>query len=67
VVASLYNRIIKEEGILEGRKEGERNKAIEVVKNMLREGLDTRVIVRVTGVRRNEIEEIRHKYERQVL
>ncbi|NLD46066.1 MAG: hypothetical protein GX660_02545 [Clostridiaceae bacterium] len=66
MVASLYNRIIKEEGILEGRMEGEKRKAAEVAKNMLREGLDTRVIVRVTGICRKEIEHIKMELDRQV-
>lgn len=66
MVAFLYNRILKEEGILEGRKEGEKIKAIEVVKNMLREGLDTRIIVRVTGIYRKEVEEIKREFDRQV-
>lgn len=66
MVASLYNRIIKEEGILEGRIEGEKKKAAEVAKNMLREGLDTRVIVRVTGICRKEIENLKKELDRQV-
>ena len=41
-----------------GKKEGEKNKAIEVAKNLLEAGIDTEIIIKTTGLKRSEIEEL---------
>ena len=45
----------KEEGIEKGRIQGEKNKQIEIAKKMLEEGIDISVILRVTGLTKEEI------------
>ena len=41
-----------------GKKEGEKNKAIEVAKNLLESGIDINIIIKSTGLKRSEIEEL---------
>jgi predicted transposase/invertase (TIGR01784 family) len=48
----------KEEGIGIGREEGERNKAIEVAKNLLSMNLDIDTISKATGLNKHEIENL---------
>jgi predicted transposase/invertase (TIGR01784 family) len=40
----------REEGRIEGREEGERNKQIEIAKNMMQKGLDISLVSEVTGL-----------------
>ena len=47
------------EGKIEGLKEGEKNKSIEIAKNMLKEGLDVNLISKLSGLSIKEIEELK--------
>lgn len=47
-----------EEGRQEGRQEGERNKAIEIAKNMLEKGTDIKFIIECTGLTKEDIEKL---------
>ena len=51
-------KIGKEIGKEIGKKEGEKNKAIEVAKNLLESGIDINIIIKSTGLKRSEIEEL---------
>ena len=51
-------RIGKEKGLKEGKKEGEKNKSIEIAKNMLKLNIDVKIISQSTGLSVNEIEDI---------
>ena len=44
------------EGKIEGLKEGEKNKSIEIAKNMLKKGLDVNTIAELTGLNIEQIE-----------
>ena len=48
----------KEEGKEEGLKEGEKNKSIEIAKNMLKLNIDVKIISQSTGLSIEEIEDI---------
>jgi len=48
----------REEGRKEGRLEGERNKQIEIAKNMLNKGLDIKMISEITGLSLKEIKSL---------
>ena len=48
-----------EEGLKEGLKEGEKNKSIEIAKNMLKEGLDINLISKLSGLSIEEINKIK--------
>lgn len=50
----------KQEGIEEGREEGEKNKSIEIAKNLL-DVLDDETIAEKTGLSVEEIKELREK------
>jgi predicted transposase/invertase (TIGR01784 family) len=52
---------IREEGIAEGIAEGENAKAISTAKRMVEEGLDTEMIVRVTGLSRETVKTLRRE------
>ena len=47
-----------EEGRIEGKKEGEKNKSIEIAKKMKREGLDINLIEIITELAKEEIEKL---------
>ncbi len=49
----------KVEGKKEGLKEGEKKKAIEMAKNGIKEGLPVELIVKLTGLTKEEIEKIK--------
>ncbi len=49
----------KEEGKMEGRKEGRKERTIEVAKNLLRQGVDIRVIVSATGLTEKDIKKLK--------
>ena len=49
----------KEEGMKEGIKEGEKNKAIEIAKGMLKEGIEREKIIKITGLTGEEIDKIK--------
>ena len=51
--------IAREEGIEEGEKKGEKNKSIEIAKNMLKEGLDISLISKLSGLSINEVKELK--------
>ena len=51
-------RSAKDDGIEEGRKEGEKNKSIEIAKKMKEEGLDITLIEKITGLTKEEIEKL---------
>ena len=53
------NTIAREEGKEEGLKEGEKNKSIEIAKNMLKEGLDVNLISKLSGLSVDEINKIK--------
>lgn len=55
-VSALENA--EEKGIEIGKKEGEKNKAIEVAKNSLKAGLDIDTISSITGLDKNGIEKL---------
>lgn len=61
VRASGYNDG-KEEGIKVGIKRGEKNKAIEIATNMLKEEIDLEIIIRITGLSKEEIKNIKISY-----
>lgn len=46
------------EGLTKGEEKGKKEKQIEIVKNMLKEKFSIEVIVKITGLKRDEIEEI---------
>ena len=50
----------REIGREEGLKEGEKNKSIEIAKNMLKEGLDVNLISKLSGLSFNEIENLKN-------
>lgn len=50
--------ILREEGKEEGKEEGIRKAKQAVVKNAIKEGMDFRLIEKLTGLSRQEIEEI---------
>jgi len=52
---------IREEGIKEGMEKGEKRKAIEVAKNLLKTGIDIEIIVKSTGLTKEEIEVLREE------
>jgi len=47
------------EGMEKGKAEGEKNKAIEIAKNSLKQGLDMKTIETITGLSKEEIEKLR--------
>ena len=51
----------KEEGIKEGIEQGEKNKAMEIAKEMLKEGMKIEKIIKITGLTKEEVEEIVNK------
>ena len=48
----------KQEGRQEGREEGERKKAIETAKKMKNDGVEINIIMKYTGLSREEIEKL---------
>ena len=48
----------KKIGVKEGIKEGEKNKAIEIAKEMLKEGMEIEKIIKITGLTKEEMKEI---------
>jgi len=50
-----------DEGKVEGKIEGERNKTIEVVKNAILQGLDNEIISKLTNLTIEEIEDLRNR------
>ena len=51
-------RDAREEGIKEGIEEGAKIEKLEIAKNMLKEGVDKKIIERVTGLTKEEIEKL---------
>ena len=49
----------KKEGLEKGRKEGESKQKIKVAKRCIIEGLPTDIIIKITGLNKNEIEKLR--------
>ncbi len=54
-------RMAENKGKIEGKIEGERSKAMEVAKNLLKKGLDNEFIKETTGLSIEEIEKLRKK------
>jgi hypothetical protein len=52
------DQIRKEEGE-EGRKEGEKQKAIAIAINLLNSGVDIEIIIKSTGLTKEEIEDLK--------
>lgn len=52
-------RSLIEEGMEKGMVEGENKKAIEIVKNAIKKGMDNSIISDLTGLSNEEIEAIR--------
>jgi len=48
----------KEEGLEQGMKQGEKSKALEIAVNMLRKGIDIKTIIEMTGLTKEEVENI---------
>ena len=48
----------KKEGLKKGIKEGEKKKAIEIAKEMLKEEIEKEKIIKITGLTKEELEEI---------
>ncbi len=44
------SRVIKEEGILQGRKEGKEEEKLDIAKKMKAEGFDNALIEKLTGI-----------------
>ena len=61
MVTTLYNPAIKEEGIREGIEKGRKNVAI----NMLKENLDIDLVVKFTGLPKEEIINLRQEIDEQ--
>lgn len=53
-----YKKILKDEGRKEGKEEGKRENSIEIARRMLSEGFTIDVIAKLTGLTREEIEEL---------
>ena len=51
----------KEEGREEGREEGQKKKAIEIAKNLLKNKIDIEIIVKSTGLTKEEINKLKDK------
>ena len=49
----------QEEGKIEGKIEGKKEEKIEIAKNMLAENIDIETITKVTGLTKEEIEELK--------
>ena len=49
----------KEDGIEEGRKEGKKEKSIEIAKELLSQNVDIEIIVKSTGLTKEEIEKLK--------
>ena len=52
-------RIGKEEGLKKGLKEGEKNKSIEIAKNMLKDNVDVNIISKYSGLSIDEINNLK--------
>ena len=50
----------------EGEKIGERNKTIEIAKEMLKEGMEIEKIIKITGLTEEELEEIIKENENEL-
>ena len=51
-----YKKIAREEGIKEGRKEGRKESINEIVLNMIKDGLDSDLIRKYTGISKEELD-----------
>ena len=49
------NRVLIQKGRREGKKEGRREGAIEIARNMLKEKLDINLIMKMTGLTKEQI------------
>ena len=49
----------KEEGIKQGKKEGEKNEKIEMAKKMLAEKIPIETIIKITNLKKEEIENLK--------
>ncbi|MEA1884320.1 MAG: hypothetical protein U9N62_07380, partial [Thermotogota bacterium] len=55
----------KEVGKVEGREEGERNKAIDASKKMIQDGLSLELISKYEGLSIHELEQIKKEFEKE--
>lgn len=46
-------------GLEEGRQEGEKNKAIKIAKNLLKQNISIEIIIECTGLTKEEIEKLK--------
>ena len=65
MVTTLYNPAIKEEGIREGMKKGIEKGRKNVAINMLKENLDIDLVVKFTGLPKEEIINLRQEIDEQ--
>ena len=56
----MYIDMGRKAGKLEGKKEGKTQKLKEIVLNMIKENLSNEIIMKVTGISKKEIEELKH-------
>ena len=47
-----------DDGIEEGKTKGAREKQIEIAKSMLKENMDIEIIIKITGLTKEEIEKL---------
>ena len=52
---------LRKEGREEGREEGQKEAKLENARRMLEEGLDVKLIRKITGLSRDEVEKLKHK------
>ena len=50
----------------EGEAKGEKNKSIEIAKNMLKENVEKKLISKVTGLSLEEIKNLKQKYHKRI-
>lgn len=59
--AEIRQQRAREEGLAEGRAEGERQKALEVARNMLAKGMDIAIVTELTSLSAEEIEKLKQQ------